>query len=169
MPISVMVDRSSAYVSADMTPHKGNVFHAVKRLAQNIKTLGYKRLILKSDQEPAIESLTEAVIRERPDDIMIEDSPVYSHQSNGLVERTISKVQGQVHTMRSAFESRIRAGVNSSWGIVPWLVRHAAATISRFNVGGDVETPHSRVRWRKCRGEYCECGEIIMCMKNRPQ
>lgn len=165
MPIIVMVDRHSEYVSADMIPHKGNYPHVVKRLAQKLKTLGYKRLVLKSDPEPAIQSLKEAIIRERPDDIMFEDPPVYSHQSNGLVERTISKVQGQVRTMRSALESRVKARVRRSWDIVPWLVRHAAATLSRSNVGEDGETPHSRVRGRKFRGACCELGEIIMYMK----
>ena len=40
-PLIVMVDRRSEYVSADMVPHNGNFPHAVKRLAQNLKTIGY--------------------------------------------------------------------------------------------------------------------------------
>ena len=90
---------------------------------------------------------------ERPDEIMTGDSPIYSHQPNGLVERTISKVQGQVRAMKSALQSRIKGRVNNSWDIVPWLVRHVAATICRFNVGEDGETPHSRVRGGKFRGD----------------
>ena len=67
------------------------------------------------------------------------------------MERTISKVQGQLRTMKSALESRIKGRVNSTWDIVPWIVRHAAATIRMFNVGEACETPHSRVRGRKFR------------------
>lgn len=105
MPTIVMVDRDSGHVSADMLPEKGNVPNAVKRLSHNLQFLGYKRIILKSDQEPAIVNLKAALVRERPEDIMTEASPVNEHQANGQVERAVRTVQGQIRTMRGALHS----------------------------------------------------------------
>ena len=152
MPTIVMVDRDSGHVSADMLPEKGNFPNAVKRLSHNLQFLGYKRLILKSDQEPAIINLKAALVRERPEDIMTEESPVNEHQANGQVERAVRIVQGQIRTMRGALQARINATVRSNWDICPWLVRHAAATISRFKRGEDGNTPHMRIRGREFKG-----------------
>ena len=48
-----------------------------------ILEVGHKRVILKSDQEPAILSLKDGVKAGRHIDIMCEDSRKYKSQSNG--------------------------------------------------------------------------------------
>ena len=55
-------------------------------------------MILKSDQEPAIRELLDAVKRERtePIELMLEESPVGEHKSNGEVENTAQIIQGQL-------------------------------------------------------------------------
>ena len=54
---------------------------------------GYNRLIIKSDQESSIKALIEAVINERPEEIVQEESAVGESQSNGEVEAAIIVVQ----------------------------------------------------------------------------
>ena len=51
--------------------------------------MGYSRIILKSDQEPAMVSLTEAVKQEKVCDVLPNESPVGESQSNGAVENSI--------------------------------------------------------------------------------
>ncbi len=46
-------------------------------------------MILKSEQEPAIEALKKAAKRERDEDILIEHAPVGESRSNGSTENVI--------------------------------------------------------------------------------
>ena len=63
------------------------------KLFVEIRNLGYKRLILKSDQERSIKALKDAV-KERMMDIelVLEESPVGEHQSNGEVENAVKRM-----------------------------------------------------------------------------
>ena len=67
--------------------------------------LGYKRLILKSDQEPAIKKLKAAVRREFSLEIPDEYSAVGDSQSNGEVEITVQVVEGQIRTTKCHLET----------------------------------------------------------------
>ena len=64
-PIIVGINGKDKGVFAHMVPRKGIDAHAIKMIAREVKLTGYSKLILKSDQEPAIRELIEAVERER--------------------------------------------------------------------------------------------------------
>ena len=83
MPILVAKDMMNTAVSTGMifarvVPHKGRCAYAVKSLAADVGALGYKQLVLKSDGEPAVPVLKEAVKAERHEQIVLESSPVQS-------------------------------------------------------------------------------------------
>ncbi len=59
MPILVMVDRNTGKLNANVVPAKGVNPYAVARTAQNVKLLGYDKVLFKCDQEPAIVALRE--------------------------------------------------------------------------------------------------------------
>ena len=61
----------------------------IERLEVMFDLLGYKRAIFKSDQEPAIVELKREVVRTRPEEIVLEESPVEDSRSNGYIERAI--------------------------------------------------------------------------------
>ena len=65
-----------------------------------IESLGHSKIILKSDQEPSILALKDAVRSENRADIVMEESPEYESKSNGEVERAIQVVQGQIMAMK---------------------------------------------------------------------
>ena len=62
-PLIVMEDDATKAVIARMVPRKGPDEHAVARVAQDIKNFGYRKIIFKSDQEPAILALKDEVRR----------------------------------------------------------------------------------------------------------
>ena len=64
-----------------------------------------------------------------------EESPVGEHQSNGAVENAIKRVQGQIRTVRDALESRIGERIRGDDNVFTWLVRNAAASMNRYQVG----------------------------------
>ena len=93
MPIFVIKDENSKRVSSHVVPEKGRDPHAIKVLRHEIEILGYKKIILKSDQVPAIMALKESVKRERDEDIVMEESPVGESASNGSIENAVRNVQ----------------------------------------------------------------------------
>jgi glutaredoxin len=64
MPFVVVKDRKSKKMWAYIVREKGVNPYAVKKLAKILSGTGYRRVIIKSDQEPAVMSLKEAVKRE---------------------------------------------------------------------------------------------------------
>ena len=67
-----------------------------------VERLGHKKIIMESDNEPAILPLKEAASRETDVEIVMEEVPVGDHQANGLVENAIKNVQGQFRVLRNA-------------------------------------------------------------------
>ena len=65
-------------------------------------------VIIKSDQDAAIQSLMKEVVEVREDTnarrTIIEQAPVGSSGSSGVVERAAQTIEGQIHVMKSAFE-----------------------------------------------------------------
>ena len=57
MPILTAIDDSTVWMGAWVVPEKGEHLYAVKMLVTFIDELGYKKIILKSDQEAAILNL----------------------------------------------------------------------------------------------------------------
>ena len=102
-----------------------------------LRAVGYSEVIFKSDQEPAILALKAAVAKEwqgnitmDPSAVRNEESPVGEHESNGAVENAVRRIQGQVRTLRNALESRYRVHIDRNSNVVPWMISHAAATIT---------------------------------------
>ena len=108
--------------------------------------MGYEKIVFKSDQKSPIVALKDAVWRElgnevtmerveegkdkeegggrteeKPDMVM-EESPVGESESNGMVERAIQEVQGQIRTMRAAWESRYGRRMTGTDQVLPWMV-----------------------------------------------
>ena len=105
-----------------------------------IESLGHSKVILKSDQEPALSSLTDAVKSEARINLVLEESPECESRSDGEVERAIQKNQGQFRTMKDRLESRYSQRVEGERPCVPWLVAHASDTVNRYYVYKDGRT-----------------------------
>jgi hypothetical protein len=77
------------------------------------------KVIIKTDQEPSIEYLRNDVIQDRPEGQTIpENSPVKSSGSNGVVERGVQEIEGEIIILLSGFESRIRRRLDSRERII---------------------------------------------------
>ena len=161
-PVIVLKDRKSGTVKAHMVEEKGvNVF-AVKRLVQDVALLGYKRIVFKSDNEPAILALKHAVKNECPIEIVMEESPVGESASNGEVENAFKCVEGQFRTMKSHLEEEYGEKLVSTHMCVPWMIRHAAELIDRFAVDSDGRTGYQRRKGKRFGGQMMQFGEGVM-------
>ncbi len=64
MPIVVAKDNKTKMIMARVVPSKGLDNYAVKTVKKMMERMGHKKIILKSDNDPAIFALKKAVRRE---------------------------------------------------------------------------------------------------------
>ena len=136
-PILVMKERDTRMMYSTLVGEKGTVDeHVIKRIITFIKELGYEsaKIILKSDQESSVKSVIDAVIRARRDAPTItEYSPVRSSGSNGVIEREIKEVLGQLRVMKSALDTRVGVDIRGTSNKLPWMVEYASVLINRYS------------------------------------
>ena len=161
MPTLVIKDSRKKMIVSKVVPRKGVVDYAVGTLKKAIEQLGYKKIVLKSDNEPAILALKEAVRKETDVEIVTEESPVGDHQANGLAENAVKNVQGQFRVMKDALESRHGRIIEGEHPAAPWLVMHAATVISKGRKDVEGFTPYRRWKGREFTRPLAEFGECV--------
>lgn len=165
-PILVVKDRDppgTGLMFAYVLEAKGCNSYAVDRLDKTLEGLGHNRIILKSDQEPAIIALKTAVKGRKTVEIVPEESPAYASSSNGAIESTNKHIQDQIRALKDALESRIGVRLEKDKNIISWLVMHAAEAINRHHIPrARGYTAFERWKGRTFRREIAEFGEKVM-------
>ena len=95
-------------MSAHFVQHKGVNEWAVKVLRRFIEKLGDKKVLVRSDQEPAILALREEVEKHTHVEIVDEESKAYDSQSNGKIESVVQKVEKHFRTMKDALQTMLK-------------------------------------------------------------
>ena len=164
--ILVVRDSRSKAVFAHIVPAKGadDRGFAVDALVSDVKWLGYVKVTLKSDNEPAIVKLLAEALRELRiqglEQTLEEHSPEYDPQANGSAEVGVKLVKGHMRTLRSDLESRLGYRVPVRHPLMSWLVRHAANLVTWNAKGHDGLTAYQRVRAREFRTRLMTFGEL---------
>lgn len=90
----MMCDSKSKARAAEMVTRKGRDPFAIQRVSEIMQSLGHRKIIFKSDQGFDICDLKRAVKLECSDiEVVMEESPVGEHQSDGQIESVIRQVQ----------------------------------------------------------------------------
>ena len=77
---------------------------------------------IKSDQEPAVKRLVKDLVRARAEGkSVVEESPVGSSGSNGVVERAMQAVEVQIRVILLALEARLGTMVAATEPIVTYI------------------------------------------------
>ena len=164
-PILVIKDRDTRMMCSFLVKEKGAADEfVIKRIVAFIKELGYEstKLIIKSDQESSVKAVIDAVIRARGNSpTMPEHSPVRSSGSNGIIERGIKEVQGQLRAMKSALDARLGSDIRGTSNILPWMVEYGSLLINRYLVGKDGKTAYERQRGKTSKMLGFEFGEMV--------
>ena len=99
-----------------------------------MKWLGYSRVTLKSDNEPAIVKLLSETLRglkvQGLEQVLDERQPEYDPQANGNAEVGVKLLKGHLRTPSSSLEEQIGYKVPVKHPVVAWIVRHAANLIT---------------------------------------
>ena len=89
---------------------------------------------IKSDQEPALIKLKQAIAVRRKAETPLLESPLRESQANGRIERAIRKRQAQFRTMRHHLESSLVTQMDNGSAIVDWLIVWTADILSKYVV-----------------------------------
>ena len=87
--------------------------------------------------------------------------PVRSSGSNGVIERVIKEVQGQLRAMKSALDTRVGVDIRGTSNILPWMVEYASVLINKYLVEKDGKTAYERLRGKKSKMLGFEFGESV--------
>ncbi len=124
--------------------------HAMDQLEDDLMSMGYEELVVKSDQEPSILALKNAMKQRCCSyiDIVPEESPRYDSQSNGGTEVGVMLIRGLFRTLKLALESKIEKHTPIGHALVPWLIEHTALLLTVKSRGADGLTA-----WARCAAE----------------
>ena len=104
-------ERVTGTYAATTVPMKGSMGQFVNdKVMDMIDEVGDAKqtIIMKTDQEPSVETLIEDIVKEREDGrTVVEESPRESSGSNGVVERAVQSVEGHIRVVLLALEDRI--------------------------------------------------------------
>jgi hypothetical protein len=125
-------------------------------------------VLLKSDQEPAIELLMKELVEARPEGkTILEGSPKQSKGSNGVVERAAQELEGGIRSLFLGLEERLERNIDARERIVAFMPDYASYLVNRLSVGQDGLVAYERIKGKKPTVLGLEFGEKLAYMKER--
>ena len=158
-PTLILHDSASSAIFALVVSRKGVAHDAVARATSILDSLGYGRLVLKSDQEPSVVAVMNAIKANWNGDVVPEESPAYRPQGNGAAERAVRSLKEQRRTMLLGLEARLGHRIPPDAPILTWLTEFAGSILRRVKVTGG-RTALERLG-RRSRRPFPEFGEQI--------
>ena len=140
----------------------------VKMIVKDLDTLGYRKVVFRCDNEPAILSKLRAVKLAWSGDVVQETSAEGDPQSNGAAESSVNVVKGHVRSVKLAVESTCGEEVPADHGLLTWLVSYATRVHRRFSVGRDGKTAYERTVGRRAVLPLAQFGERVWWMPLQP-
>ena len=159
----VMRDQRTGMTAAHVCLSKGaEDLWTVNRLVMDIDEWGYTDIILKTDGEPSIVMVAEAMKRRRHHPTLPQHPPAYDPASNGVAEHAVQDFMAQKRACKLGLEKRINRKIETDWRVLEWMAEHAAATISKCQVGHDGKTPKWRLMGKPSSKPILEFGEQVL-------
>ena len=154
---------STKIIFGHCIPYKGagEDQYVANLVVQAVEWLGHTRLILKTDNEPALHILVEQSLEEirikvrGVAQVSIEHSPRYDSQSNGGVEAGVRILRGHFRTLKLCLEARIGKVIPTNHALIPWLLEYTAMMLAATYVGTDGKTA-----WCRARGRNFKCSNL---------
>ena len=111
----------------------------------DLDIMEYRRVIFKSDQEPSIVALCDAVKNGWHGEIVPEASPKGESKSNGEVERAVQSLHGLARTHKDFLEQQSGITLESRSPLLAWLVEHCSNLLLLFQKGEQEEVEEGRM------------------------
>lgn len=135
-----MVDMRTHHLTA-IEYTKGPVDYVIEGLSAALKEIGRARIVVRTDNEPAVLALAVALSKFRtPHETILESIARKSSQSLGGVEHANYAVGAETRALLLALEERLKVRIPQRHAIMSWLVRLASWALNRFCIRGDGRT-----------------------------
>lgn len=125
-----------------------------------IDGLGRAEVKLMCDQEEALIQVRDTIQGMRNKKTLPLTSPQESKGSMGGVESCHGRIEAQVRTYTLHIEKKYEVDLAPDDPVMPWITRHSAWTINKYQLGQDGKTPHERQVGTPHSGfilEFAEC------------
>ena len=161
-PYLAVKDDASHTTFSHALEAKGVNEYAVKVLKADVEAVGHKKILFKSDNEPAIVALKQEVKNLLKDtEILMEESPVGDHQSNGYIERAIQELEKQIRIIKSSIDCQYGTSFETQHPIVTWANAYAGQLLTRFHVMKDGRTAYELNKGKGYKKALCPFGECV--------
>ena len=170
MPVLLVRDRKSKALFTHLVPSKGvEHFYPEQALCHDVKLLGYPSVVIKSDQEPSIKAVAEAVKNTFASSnvrVQLENSPKGDHhgKSNGEAEAAVEITQGLCRTYKDACETGMGKQIDPKSPLLAWLIEHAGNMYTLYahdDTMKDGLTPFRRLKGRDWQVSLPPWGETV--------
>ena len=157
-------------ILAHVLPCKGagEEQYAANLVAEAVEWMGHTRVIIKADNEPALQAL----VRQALDVMRVqcksleqaskEEPAAYDSQSNGSVELGIRLVRGMFRTLKCCLEARIDKTIPVDHALIPWMLEHACLLMNTLVRGNDGLTSWHRLRGRPFSQQMVGFAETVI-------
>ena len=140
----------------------------VTMILRDLEWLGHTRVIIKADNEPAIQTLAQRVTElakvEIKDMAQVsrEDPAAYDSMSNGGTEIGVQLLRGLFRTIKLGLEQKINKIVPIDHPLIAWMMEHTSLLLNAVIRGTDGLTPWMRVRGRAFAHPMVGMGEAVL-------
>ena len=164
-PFIAYVDSRSEGVYAHMVPHKGIDFEegelVVEAICRDLDSLGYKRVIFRSDGEPALQALLAAVKRRWDGEVVPQNSPPGESQSNGAAEKAVQTTKEVLRSVKFGLEFNLQCKIPDDHPLMSWMINYAVSCHRRYALKHSGTTAFENVNGRKPQNQMVELGEKV--------
>jgi len=141
---------------------KGPMEYVIKSVCESIAWWGRRGIVLRSDGDPAIKALAEAIkVFRKKDETVLELKPRYSAQSMGGVENINKEVKNLLRVFVLFLKDVAKVQLHTSHPLVAWLVRHVGWLICMYRVRVDGRTSYERLKGRPYNGNIAMFAECV--------
>ena len=134
-------ERETKTVMATTVPNKGGIGRfASDKCWEFMEENGDKvnKVIVKTDQEPSIIYLIKDLVGRREEgQKIVEETPVESKGSNGVIERTVQEVEGMLRIVYLGLQERLGRKISTRERIVAFIPDYVGYLINRLKKGED--------------------------------
>ena len=159
-------EREGKSFMASAVPMKGGTGRfAVDKCVEFIDENGdaENKILVKTDQENSTIYLARELVRERGGEkTIVEESPVKSSASNGVVERGVKEIEGQIRVLYLGLQERLGRRLDCRERILAFMPEYAAYLLNRLMVGHDGKVAYERNKGKKPTVLGLEFGEKVL-------
>ena len=161
-PILICRDSRFGQTGATCCERKEPTAYSISFLVGFIKDLGFRRTILKCDNEPSTKSLQDAVIQACAGvEVIPEGPPEGDHMANGRVEMAVREVKRQCRTLRISAEQNTGGRIADDSPLLSWLPRFVPQVMNKMRIDKDGKTSEMRRTGRRWRKPMAQFGEKV--------